>query len=372
MDSYFHSQLQEANVLAFRYFLKIIAKPEDKKFMELTFMTKLFGFHHHLSENHQDRDVATELTGDLLEALFQALWGTAVITLFRPGDLNTCPGSTPSLTMDQLYTSGKRIMELSKIKDPRRRINKLGDLLDEVSKFVESVFVWSSINNFRILSELYGEMKYFWKCLKAQRTEAIRLKPSLKTQLEAISIFPLLYKPTECANNLVPLLNKYKITFKEDHIYNIPNIRKKIEGLANFLVIYEDKNFAQTEEIIASNTGCQPEDLSIKNYFTFNLAVLNSVKPPSYKECWLRTNYNNPSICNLIFDLDIEYHTNIYKMCDKYEAHRLAKNQVTEEDDNIEVISPDFTTSTTSLQPVTTKAESKPEDPLDLTISGRH
>jgi hypothetical protein len=359
MDEYFQAQLTEANVLAFRYFLKLVDPPPSKQMMELNFMTKLFGFQHQFKGNPRDRDMATEVTGDLLSALFSGLSHTAVITLFRPEDLKTNSGSNPRYSLDNLYSSGKKIMSMAQIKDPRRRINRLADLLDEVNAFVESVFLWSNINNFRVLTELYCEMKRFWKDLYKQRREAYRLQPSLQQPLEETSVFPLLYKPEECTTNLVNLLNKYDIRFKPNHIYNIATIRKKIEMLANILIIYHNKTFKQVEEIIANHSDCKPEDLNLNNYFSFNKAILNSVKPPSYRECWLRTNYNNPSTRNLLYTFDHmeDFLTgNMDKLYDQYRANEDAKHQVKEEEDAIEVIIPDFT----SLNPI-------PKEELDMT-----
>jgi hypothetical protein len=195
-------------------------------------------------------------------------------------------------------------------------------------------------------------MRKFWKDLLKERNIAIRVKPALMSQLEIKSIFPLLYKPEECTTNLVKLLNKYDIRFKPNHIYNMPTIRKKIECLANLLIIYHNKTFKQVEEIIAIHSNCKPEDISLNNYFTFNLAILNSVKPPSYKECWLRTNYSNPITRNLLFDLSAMEEDPINELesiYDQWQAHEAAQNQVKEEEkDEIEVIIPDFS----SLNPI--------------------
>jgi hypothetical protein len=362
MDVYFNSQLKEANVLAYRVFLKMMDPPLSKHLVELAFMTRLFGFQHQFKGNPQDRDMASEVTGDLLSALFSGLTGTAVITLFRPGDLKTDPGSNPRYSLDQLYASGKKIMSMAHLKDPRRRLNRLGDLLDEVHAFVESVFVWSNINNFRVLTELYGEMKHFWKDLLKERKEAIRVKPDLRSQLEIKSIFPLLYKPEECTTDLIKLLTKYDIRFKPNHIYNLPTIRKKIQSLANLLIIYHNKTFKQVEEMIANHSNCNPEDISLNNYYTFNLAILNSVKPPSYKECWLRTNYSNPYTRNLLFDLEAmeEDPINVLEtIYDQWQANEAAQNQVKEEEkDEIEIILPDFS----SLNPI-------PKEELEMATS---
>jgi hypothetical protein len=120
--------------------------------------------------------------------------------------LKTDPGSNPRYSLDQLYASGKKIMSMAHIKSPRRRLNRLGDLIDEVKAFGYSVFVWNNINNFRVLTELYEEMRHFWKDLLKERKEAIRVKPALRSQLDIKSIFPLLYKPEECTTDLVRLL----------------------------------------------------------------------------------------------------------------------------------------------------------------------
>jgi hypothetical protein len=100
----------------------------------------------------------------------------------------------------------------------------------------------------------------------------------------------------------------------------------------------------------------------LNNYYTFNLAILNSVKPPSYKECWLRTNYSNPYTRNLLFDLEameedpINMLETIY---DQWQAHEAAQNQVKEEEkDEIEVILPDFS----SLNPI-------PKEELEMATS---
>jgi hypothetical protein len=205
-------------------------------------------------------------------------------------------------------------------------------------------------------------MKHFWKDLLKERQEAIRVKPALRNQLETKSIFPLLYKPDECTTDLVKLLTKYDIRFKPNHIYNLPTIRKKIQSLANLLIIYHNKTFKQVEEMIASHSNCSPEDISLNNYYTFNLAILNSVKPPSYKECWLRTNYSNPYTRNLLFDLEAmeEDPINILEtIYDQWQAHEAAQNQVKEEEkDEIEVILPDFS----SLNPI-------PKEELEMATS---
>jgi hypothetical protein len=78
------------------------------------------------------------------------------------------------------------------------------------------------------------------KDLFKQRREANRLQPSLQQQLEETNVFPLLYKPEECTTNLIQLLNKHDISFKPNHIYYVPSIRKKIEMLANILIIYHN------------------------------------------------------------------------------------------------------------------------------------
>jgi hypothetical protein len=348
MDAYFISQRKESNILAFRYFIKLVDPPLSKHLNELNFMTKLFGFQHQFKGNPQDRDMVTEVTGDLLSALFSGLYNTAVITLFRPDDLKINPESNPRYSLDQLYAAGKKIMSLAQIKDPRRRITRLADLLDEVNAFVESVFLWSNINNFMVLTELYGEMKRFWKDLYKQRREAYRLQPSLQRPLEETSVFPLLYKPSECTTNLVELLNSYDVRFKPTHIYNLPAIRKKIEKLVNILVIYHNKTFKQVEEMIAKHTNCKTEDININNMFTLNKAILNSVKPPTYRECWLRTNYQNPKIRNLLYTfnhLEDFVSGNMEKLYDQYRANEDAKHQVKgEEEDEVEVIIPDFLT----------------------------
>jgi hypothetical protein len=121
MDINFNSQLKEANVLAFKYFLELIDPSLSKHLMKLPLMRRLFGFHLQLKGNPQDRDMATEVTGDLLSALFSGLSGTAVITLFRPGDLKTDPGSNPRYSLDQLYASGKKLMSMAHIKDPKKK-----------------------------------------------------------------------------------------------------------------------------------------------------------------------------------------------------------------------------------------------------------
>jgi hypothetical protein len=361
MDAYFTSQQKESNILAFRYFMKLVDPPLSKHLNELNFMTKLFGFQHQFKGNPQDRDMATEVTGELLSALFSGLYHTAVITLFRPEDLKINPGSNPRYNLDQLYAAGKKIMSLAQIKDPKRRINRLADLLDEVNAFVESVFLWSNINNFRVLAELYGEMKRFWKDLYKQRREAYRLQPSLQQPLEETSVFPLLYKPSECTTNLIQLLNNYDIRFKPNHIYNLPAIRRKIEKLINILIIYHNKTFKQVEEIIASHTNCKPEDININNFYTLNKAILNSVKPPTYRECWLRTNYQNPKTRNLLYTFDHleDFITgNMDKLYDQYRANEDAKHQVKgEEEDEVEVIIPDFLT----MEPI-------PKEELTLVI----
>jgi hypothetical protein len=76
--------------------------------MELNFMTKLFGLQHQFKGNPQDRDMATEVIGDLLSALFSGLSNTAVITLFRPEDLKTNPESNLRYSLEQLYASWKK------------------------------------------------------------------------------------------------------------------------------------------------------------------------------------------------------------------------------------------------------------------------
>jgi hypothetical protein len=58
--------------------------------------------------NPQDRDVATEVTGDLQSALFSGLSNTAVITRFGPEDLKTDPESNPRYSLGQLYVSGRK------------------------------------------------------------------------------------------------------------------------------------------------------------------------------------------------------------------------------------------------------------------------
>jgi hypothetical protein len=221
-----------------------------------------------------------------------------------------------------------------------------------------------------MLTELYRVMQRFWKHLYKQRRDAYRLQPSLQQQLEGTSVFPLPYKPEECTTNLIQLLNKHDIRFKPNHIYNVPSIRKKIEMLANLLIIYHNKTFKQVEEIIANHTNCKPEYLSLSNYLTFNKAILNSVKPPTYRECWLRTNYKNPSIRNLLYTFDHleDFLTgNLDKIYDHYKANKAAKHQVTgEEEDEIEVIIPDFT----SLNPIPREelGLATAVDPLKITL----
>ena len=342
METYFFTQRKEANSQAYKYFQKLIGKPIITNLRELNLMTKIYAYHYHMRESPHDVDVTAELTGELMEALFWTLEETSVPLLLRGGDLIVTPDKTPPLDLDSLFSAGRKILELIKVKTPREKLNTLGDLLDEVRKLIESLLILSKFEDFKGFVELYCEMKKFWPQLKAQRDEAIKRKPHLHMELESTSIFPLLYKPNEGNHTLVKLLNQYAIKFLPSDLYNMRSFRLKIEELVNLLIIYYDKTFKQAEEIIESNSGCKPGDILLGNFFTLNTAVLNSVTPPSFKECWLRVNYIRPAVRNLLYDLD-----NLEDFCDLGAATAIARahHEVIniKKEEELEIIVPDNT-----------------------------
>jgi hypothetical protein len=120
------------------------------------------------------------------------------------------------------------------------------------------------------------------------------------------------------------------------------SFRLKIEELVNLLIIYYDKTFKQAEEIIESNSGCKPGDILLGNFFTLNTAVLNSVTPPLFKECWLRVNYIRPAVRNLLYDLD-----NLEDFCDLGAATAIARTHHEviniKKEEELEIIVPDNT-----------------------------
>jgi hypothetical protein len=97
-----------------------IGKPFATNLRELNLMTKIYAYNYHLKESSPDLDVTAELTGGLLEALFWILDDTNISLLLIGGDFITTPGKSPPMGLDSLFTSGRKLLDITKVRTPRK------------------------------------------------------------------------------------------------------------------------------------------------------------------------------------------------------------------------------------------------------------
>jgi hypothetical protein len=57
------------------------------------------------------------------------------------------------LGLDSFFTSGRIIVDITKVKTPREKLNTLGELLGEVKKLIESVLITSRFDDFKDFTE---------------------------------------------------------------------------------------------------------------------------------------------------------------------------------------------------------------------------